>query len=123
MFNKGNIVLPSNRVSQTNWLNGLFHPTVVWDGTYDGNTDLHGIMLTHTEPNGQFHNIPMAINHFEDGHEVVFSNTLFVNQIFVKFQEWGDFEFVGRLTVEGIRFIEDQLDTNSSPIEFIQYGN
>ncbi|HCQ15650.1 MAG TPA: hypothetical protein DIU20_05275 [Cryomorphaceae bacterium] len=104
-----------------NWLNGLFHPAVVWDESYDGNSDFCGIMLTHREPNGQFDNIPMAVNHFENEHEIVFSNSHFVNQLFVKFQSWGAFELVGRLTEEGIEFIENNLNTNSFPMEFIQY--
>ena len=121
MFGKGDILLHLSRVAKRDWLNGLFHPAVVWDDFYDGNSDFHGIMLTHTEPNRQFNNVPMAANHFENGHEVVFSNTHFVNQLFVKFQGWGAFELVGRLTAEGIEFIETHLNTNSNPIEFIQY--
>lgn len=121
MFSKGDILLPLSRVAKQDWLNGLFHPAVVWDDSYDGSSDFHGIMLTHTPPNGQFDNILMAANHFEDGHEVVFSNTHFVNQLFIKFQGWGAFELVGRLTAEGIEFIETHLNTNSHPIEFIQY--
>ncbi len=121
MFSKGDIILPSNRISRIDWLNGLFHPAAVWDEFYDGNSDFHGIILAHTGPNGQFDNILMAANHFEAGHEVVFSNTYFVNQVFVKFQGWGSFELVGRLTTEGIEFIYNHLNTNSFPIEFIQY--
>ena len=121
MFNKGDILLPSNRVARRDWLNGLFHPAVVWDDFYAGNSDLQGIMLTHAGPNGQFDNILMDTNHFENGHEVIFNNTHFVNQVFVKFQRWGTFELVGRLTAEGIRFIENHLNTNSFPVEFIQY--
>lgn len=121
MFTKGEILLPLNRVPRRDLLNGLFHPAVVWDNFYDGNNDFRGIMLTHTGANGQFDNIPMAANHFEDGHEVVFSNTHFVNQVFVKFQKWGTFESVGRLTAEGIEFIENNLKRNSFPIEFTQY--
>lgn len=79
MFKKGDILLPLNRVNRREWLNGLFHPAVVLDNFYDGNSDFQGIMLTHTAPNGQFNNILMADNHFENGNEVVFSNTHFVN--------------------------------------------
>lgn len=121
MFNKGDILLPSSKVAKRDWLNGLFHPAVVWDDNYDGNNDFHGIMLTHTAPNEQFHNILMASNHFEIGHEVVFSNTYFVNQIFIKFQGWGAFKLVGRLSLDGIEFIENHLNTNTNPIEFIHY--
>lgn len=121
MFRKGDILLPSNRVTRRDWLNGLFHPAVVWDDFYNGTSDFHGIILTHTAPNGQFDNILMAENHFENGNEVVFSNTHFVNQLFIKFQRWGSFELVGSLTEEGIEFIENHLNMNSHPIEFIQY--
>ena len=44
-----------------------------------------------------------------------------MNQLFKKFQGWGDFELVGRLTVEGIEFIVNQLNMNSQPMEFFQY--
>lgn len=118
MFNKGDILLPSNRVARRDWLKGLFHPAVVWNDFYDGNSDFLGIMLTHTARNGQFDNILMAANHFEYGYEVVFSNTHFVNQLFIKFQGWGRFELVGKLTAEGIEFIENHLNTNSYPIVY-----
>lgn len=113
--------MPTNRVEWRDRLNGLYHPAVVWDDYYVGKSDFHGIMLTHTAPNGQFDNIPMAANHFENGHEVSFSNTHFVNQLFIKFQGWGTFEFVGRLTAEGIEFIENRLSMISDPMEFIKY--
>lgn len=118
---KGDILLPTNRVNRRNWLNGLFHPAVVWNDFYDGHSDFQGVMLTHSPPNRQFDNILMSANHFENGHEVVFSNTHFANQLFIKFQNWGDFEIVGRLTVEGIEFIVNHLNMNSQPMEFIQY--
>jgi len=121
MFSKGDILLPANRLNRRDWLKGLFHPALVWDNFYEGNRDFHGIMLTHTERNIQFDNISLAANHFETGHEVVFSNTHFVNQVFVKFQRWGPFELVGRLTPDGIEFIENHLSKSSFPIEFIQY--
>ncbi len=110
MFRKGDILLPESRVAKENWLNGLFHPAIVWDEEYDGSSDFHGIMLTHSPPNDRFENILMSANHFAPRHEVVFSNTYFVNQVFIKFQTWGDYELVGRLTTEGIEFIEDRLD-------------
>ncbi|MFW5983136.1 MAG: hypothetical protein ACOCQ4_01450 [bacterium] len=116
LCNKGDMLLPSNRVSKRDWLNGLFHVALVWDDYNDRNSDFHGIMLTHKAPNGQFDNILMAANHFENGYKVVFSNTHFI-----KSQVWGAFELVGSLTAEGIKFIENHLNTNSYPIEFIQY--
>jgi hypothetical protein len=121
MFCKGDVLLPESRVAKRNWLNGLYHPAVVWDEENDGNSDFHGIMLTHSQPNGRFENVLMDSKHFETGLEICFFNTHFVNRVFVKFQNWGTFELVGRLTEEGIQFIENYLDTNSTPIEFAQY--
>lgn len=121
MLFKGDILLPSSRFAKRDWQNGLFHPAVVWDDLYDGNSDFHGIMLTNTAPNEKFDNILMTANRFEKGHEIVFSNTHFVNQLFIKFRGWGAFELVGRLTAEGIEFIGKHLNTNSHPMEFTQY--
>src|SRR5258708_27895241 len=108
-FVKGDILLPAKRVAKENWLNGLFHPAIVWDKVYVGGTDFSGITLTHSGPNRRFVNVLMAANHFEVGYEVGFSNTHFVNQIFVKFYNWGPYELVGRLTTDGISLIENKL--------------
>ena len=116
MYIKGDILLPINQVNREDWLNGLFHPAIVWDQHYDGNSDFHGIMITHSN-NQVFNNILMDTSHFELDWQILFSNTHFVNQIFIKFQMWGDFRLVGRLTADGITFIENRL-TNIQPIEF-----
>jgi hypothetical protein len=120
MFKKGDILLPESRIKRKNWLNGLYHPAVVWQDTYDGNGDFSGIMLTSSEPNGIFDNVLMAENHFEIGYEITFSNSHFVNHVFIKFEGWGPFELVGRLTSEGIAFIENHLKMNSI-IAFTEY--
>lgn len=114
-------MLPSNRVAKNNWLNGLFHPAVVWDNNYDGNSDFRGIMITHTGPSQSFNNILLDTGHFETGYKVGFSNSYFVNQVFMKFQNWGPFELVGKLTPEGINFIEDRLPDGDNKIEFTVY--
>lgn len=77
-------------------------------------------MLTHSGPNKRFDNILMDKIHFEAGYEITFSNTHFVNQLFIKFQEWGPFYKRGRLTENGIEFIENEL-TNTEPISFNEY--
>ncbi|MGY5254932.1 hypothetical protein [Sphingobacterium spiritivorum] len=118
MFVKGDILLPSSRVARKEWLDGLFHPAVVWDDNYSGENDFRGIMITHCD---SFNNILMNESHFEAGHEIGFSNSHFVNRIFVKFQYWGPFELVGKLTPDGIDFIEDQLTNNDGQIEFTTY--
>lgn len=65
----------------------------------------------------------MAANHFEAGYEIVFSDTHFVTQVFVKFNDWGPFELVGKLTSEGIAFMKSQIQPNSPPLEFLVYRN
>lgn len=122
MFKKGDILLPVGRIKRKNWLNGLYHPAVIWQDTYDGNGDFSGIMLTSRKPNEIFDNILMAENHFESGHEIVFSNSHFVNHVFIKFEEWGPFDLVGRLRSEGIAFIENHLKLNSIGA-FAEYRN
>ncbi len=121
MFIKGDILLPFNRVAKKDWLNGLYHPAIVWDDNYDGNSDFNGIMITHSEPNNYFKNILMAVYHFEVGYEVKFSNSHFVDKVFVKFQNWGPFELVGKLTSDGISFIENNLSESSSRVDFVNY--
>jgi len=98
----------------------LKHPAVIWQDEVDEESDFLGIMLTHSEANERFDNILMDEIHFEPGQEVVFSNTHFVNQVFIKFQEWGPFNRSGRLTESGIDFIENNL-TNRKPISFEEY--
>lgn len=44
-----------------------------------------------SEPNSRFDNILMRDEHFEKGHEVGFSNSHFVNQLFIRFSAWGSF--------------------------------
>lgn len=120
-FVKGDIVLPFNRVKREDWLHGLHHPAVVWDELPDSESDFCGIMLTHAPPNGRFDNILMNEGHLETGHQVGFSNTHFVNQLFIKFHDWGPFELVGRLTPNGIAFIVDHLGSDKPPMEFVEY--
>jgi len=119
-YNKGDLVLPINRVKKKDWLKGLYHPAVIWEDKVREGSDFLGVMITHTEPSKRFDNILMEKGHFENGHEVEFSNSHFVNQLFVKFQSWGEFEKVGRLTTDGIAFIRSNL-TNTEPTTFDKY--
>jgi hypothetical protein len=116
-FTKGDII----------WVNAarrhpdmLRHPAVVWDDEIGDDADFHGIMLTHSEPNGRYDNILMTANHFEAGQEIVFNNTHFVNQLFIKFQGWGPFHKGGVLTPTGIEFIETML-TNTNSMSYDEY--
>lgn len=118
-FEKGDIiwVLQEKRTPLT-----LRHPAVIWDDFVDDESEFHGIMLTHSGPAHQFENILMSDEHFESGHEIRFSMTYFVNQVFIKFQEWGPFHKSGKLTFKGIEFIESRL-TNIVPTSFVEYIN
>lgn len=107
-YQKGDIVWVSiERRNRTM----LKHPAIVWDDSFEGEGDFHGIMVTHSEPNGRFDNILMRDEHFEKGHEVGFSNSHFVNQLFIKFSAWGPFYKGGKLTNLGIDFIEEHLSS------------
>ena len=98
----------------------LKHPAVLWEQSYNGDGDFLGIMITHTPPSQRFENILMKENHFESGQEIDFNNSHFVNQLFIKFEKWNPFHFAGRLTNEGIQFIEDNL-TNNQITDFETY--
>ncbi|MTI38277.1 hypothetical protein [Fulvivirga lutimaris] len=98
----------------------LKHPAVVWSDLVEDGSDFNGIMLTHSEPSERFNNILMLEEHFEPNHEIKFSRTHFVNQVFIKFESWGPFFKAGKLTVEGIEFIDSNLN-NSDPITFEDY--
>lgn len=98
----------------------LRHPAIVWQDEFDGHSDFYGIMITHTEPRPGFDNIPMSANHFEVGFEVGYDNSHFVNQLFQKFERWGPFHQAGRLTNEGVDYIENNL-TNLTITEFEIY--
>lgn len=100
----------------------LKHPAVIWDTAVDDESDFQGVMLTHSQPSKRFDNILMTEEHFKRGHEVVFSKTHFVNQLFIKFQGWGPFYRGGRLTRSGIEFIENNL-THTEPRSFDEYYN
>lgn len=98
----------------------LRHPAVVWDESVEDDADFHGIMLSHSPRSERFDNILMSIEHFEVGSKVTFSNTHFVNQLFIKFQEWGPFYKVGKITARGIEFIETNL-SQTEPLSFEFY--
>jgi hypothetical protein len=116
-FYKGDIVWV--RREQRN-ARQLRHAAVVWVDSFDGYSDFNGIMLTHTQPGLRFDNILMRDSHFDAGLGYAFDETHFVNQLFTKFHTWGPFHLAGRLTNDGIHFIENQL-SNLAPIEFEIY--
>lgn len=116
-FEKGDIIWVD---LENRYHSKLKHPAVIWQDDVDDESDFHGVMLTHSEPTERFDNVLMFEEHFESDKEVVFSNTHFVNQLFVKFQIWGPFNKSGRLTESGIDFIEKKL-SNTEPNNFDEY--
>lgn len=120
MFKKGDIILPKNEVSRIDKLDGLYHPAIVWDIPFNGQRDFNGLMLTTSKPSPVFDNIAMNEEHFYNDFKITYNNSHFVNQLFYKFGSWGEFELVGRLTDEGLKFIDERL-TNHTPIEFMKY--
>lgn len=115
-FNKGDIVWvkSANRDPKK-----LRHPAVVWEYT-DDESNFIGIMLTSAKPSKFFENISMEAGHFVEKMEVTYSNTHFVDQLFVKFQSWGPFHKAGALTTTGISFIENNL-SQTEPMPFDHY--
>lgn len=97
----------------------LKHPALVWEYT-DSDSNFVGIMLTHSKPKERFQNILMSEEHFIEDHEVKFSNTYFLNQLFNKFQTWGPFYKAGQLSEVGIAFINKHLEQNA-PLNFDDY--
>lgn len=118
-FEKGDIIWV---IQEKRTPHALRHPAVIWNESVDEDSDFHGIMLTHSGAYHQFENILMSDEHFEAGHEIRFTMTYFVNQVFIKFREWGPFHKSGKLTFNGIDFIELKL-TNRKPISFVEYIN
>jgi hypothetical protein len=119
-FKRGDLLLPKTKVAKDDWLYGLYHPAVIWQDEFDGEGDFHGVMLSSKLKGKNYLNIPMKEKHFEKGHEKGYYSSHFANQLFNKSGEWNPFEKVGRLTDEGIKYIEDNL-TNLDPIFFIEY--
>lgn len=97
----------------------LKHPAIIWEYTDDDSTFV-GIMITHSKPKERYCNILMSEEHFIEGHEVKYSDTYFVNQLFNKYQTWGPFYKAGRLTEKGIVFIHEHL-IHAPPLNFDDY--
>lgn len=62
----------------------------------------------------------MKSEHFNPEYQFQFSKTHFVNQIFTKFENWGNFFLAGKLTEEGVWFIDENL-TELQPMEYLIY--
>ncbi|NDI99151.1 hypothetical protein GWA97_08705 [Flavobacterium sp. LaA7.5] len=84
-----------------------------------------GAMITHSDKYG---NIPFIVEHFEEldnegvNYEIVYDNSYLVQGVFIKPKEWGPFEKVGKLTQNGIEYINKHLE-GLVPISFSEYFN
>ncbi len=83
-------------------------------------------MLTHSTDKKYPNNISLKSEHFEkfdennNKFEFVFENTYFVKLKLEKKIEWGPYSRMGKLTSEGIKFLEDQLKS-LEPTEWRKY--
>ena len=82
---------------------------------YSGNSDIDfiGAMVTHSQNEK---NVQMSEQHFEniseDGtqYKFQFDNTNLVKAKLFKFESWGPFTKIGKLTDSGIKFVEKTID-------------
>ena len=99
------------------------HPIVYLQ--YKDSNFFVGAMLTTSD---YADNILMAEKHFKikDSkgimYKFLFRNTHLVNAKLVKRNEWGPFEKVGELTVEGIEFVESRIKAKN-PVFWEEYLN
>lgn len=98
------------------------HPIVFY--TDHDHDSFVGLMIT-TEP-GYKDNVLMQESHFEKVDEsgnpytIVFKNSHLVRAKFLKKQEWEPFDRVGKLTDEGVTFVESQV-ADKQPQDFDIY--
>jgi hypothetical protein len=116
-FQKGDIVRGTDHTKQTAW-----HP-IVYLGD-DLNHDFIGVILTKS---GRWNNnIPLPSHfiesHGEDGrkHEFQYRNTHLVRLRLIKPSEWAPYFKIGRITPEGIEFIESEID-GMEPLSWAEY--
>jgi len=85
-----------------------------------------GVMLTHTKPKKDYDNIELKEEHFEKENErgekyhFQFDKTYFVKTKLLKEAQWGPFKQVGKLTKEGVDYLESYLK-ELKPINWHHY--
>ena len=95
------------------------HFIVYYEGYSEEN--FIGGMITHLEDK---RNIPMNKSHFElydkndNKYKITFDNTNLVVAKLIKFESWGPFTKVGRLSQKGIEFVTENIgELNSETFE------
>ena len=95
-----------------------YHYIIVWNDFVEGR-DFIGVMLTRASQYPD--NIPMSIDHFVQGKELVYNKSQhFVNRLFMKLGAWCPFTKVGELTEAGAQFVEENLQ-DIEPVPFEEY--
>lgn len=102
-FNKGDIILGRKRKKSE-----AYHPII-----YFGEIDIdffHGGMITHSNISN---NVELYDQHFDQKIKHDGLPSFFVKNYLIKKQEWGPFRLVGRLSSEGIKYVEENLNGTS----------
>ncbi|MGG6231328.1 hypothetical protein [Tenacibaculum sp. SDUM215027] len=83
---------------------------------YSGKDERHFLGGMLTTSNKYEENIPMLKNHFEikdldnNNFKIKYQNSHLVPAKLMKLESWGPFQIVGKLTKDGVEFIESQID-------------
>lgn len=113
-FKQGEII----RATKRDKSKGL-HYIVVWTDFNEG-TDFIGIMLTTSTADEYPDNVPLDLDHIQEGFDFKWKNSNFVNRLFIKFAAWGPFSKVGELTERGCQYLQDNLQ-DIEPVPFEEY--
>lgn len=111
-FNQGDIIWTVNKANRS--FDKARHP-IIYLSEKDANRFI-GAMITskfHEYPDNQ----PMSDDYFEtydddgDEYEVPYKKSLIVKAKLIKFEEWGQFKIVGRLTQKGLELVLHHIDS------------
>jgi len=110
-FKKGDLLTARYRA-----LNKGYH-FIIYLGKYHGD-DFEGAMITHKPV---YDNVLMNKAHFQEkdkagnDYRIQYDKSHLVRYRFVKPNEWGPYKIEGRLTPEGMKFVDDNL--KDTPIQ------
>ncbi|QKX06764.1 hypothetical protein HN014_18195 [Aquimarina sp. TRL1] len=107
MIGRGDILEASNRN-----INAGLHYIIFYSGK--DTTHFIGVMITTS--NNYEENIPMNTEHFEEkdldnrNYKITYKNSKLVSNKLLKLEAWGSFRIVGKLTEEGVNFVEKNVE-------------
>ena len=96
--------------------NEAYHPIIYLEET-DKNDFFLGGMITHSSTSD---NVKLEDAHFEEKIDIDSRPSYFVNSYLFKKQKWGPFNVIGKLSKEGISFVNDNLN-GSEPMIWEEY--